>query len=58
MERQNGLELVKGLDIHSPYLFNLYSQYMVRKSTLDGIETGVRLGGRCINNLRNAVVIV
>ena len=36
----------------SPYLFNLYREYIMRKSTLDDIEAGVRTGGRGINNLR------
>ena len=57
MEIQNGLELLNGLDrgcILSPYLFTLYSEYIMRKSNLDDIEPGVRIGGRCINNIRYA----
>jgi len=37
-----------------PQLFNLYREYIMRKSNLDDIEAGVRIGGRHINNLRYA----
>ena len=40
--------------ILSPYLFNLYSEYIMRKACLDDLEIGVRIGGRKINNLRYA----
>ena len=33
-------------------VFNLYSESIKRKSNLDDIEAGVRIGGRRIRNLR------
>ena len=38
----------------SPYLFNLYSDYIMRKAHLDEVDIGVRMGGRNINNFKNA----
>ena len=38
----------------SPYLFNLYSEYIMRQANLDQLDIGVRMGGRKINNLRYA----
>ena len=38
----------------SPYLLNLYSEYIMRQANLEEIDIGVRLGGRQINNLRYA----
>ena len=38
----------------SPYLFNLYSEYIMRQANLDKIDIGGRMGGRKINNLRYA----
>ena len=38
----------------SPYLFNLYSDYIMRPANLEELEIGVRMGGRKINNLRYA----
>ena len=40
--------------ILSPYLFNLYSEYIMRQADLGELEIGVRIGGRKINNLRYA----
>eukprot|EP00112_Aurelia_sp_Birch-Aquarium-sp1_P026756 Seg970.1 transcript_id=Seg970.1/GoldUCD/mRNA.D3Y31 product="Retrovirus-related Pol polyprotein from type-2 retrotransposable element R2DM" pseudo=true protein_id=Seg970.1/GoldUCD/D3Y31 len=40
--------------ILSPYLFNLYSENMIRMAGLEEIEHGIRIGGRNINNLRYA----
>jgi hypothetical protein len=39
--------------ILSPYLFNLYSEYIRRRVGLED-EKGIRIGGRNINNLRYA----
>jgi hypothetical protein len=36
--------------ILSPYLFNLYSEYIMRRVGLED-ERGTRIGGRNINNL-------
>ena len=38
----------------SPYLFNLYSEYIMRQANLDELDIGVRMGGIKINNLRYA----
>ena len=37
-----------------PYLFNLYSEYIMRQANLDELDIGVRMGGIKINNLRYA----
>jgi hypothetical protein len=36
-----------------PYLFNLYSEYIMRRVGLED-EKGIKIGGRTINNLRYA----
>ena len=36
----------------SPCLFNLYAEYIIRNAGLD--ETGIKIAGRTINNLRSA----
>jgi len=36
--------------ILSPYLFNLYSEYIMRRVGLEE-EKGMKVGGRTINNL-------
>ena len=40
--------------ISSPYLFNLYSEYIMRNPGLDEAQTGIKIAGRNINNLRSA----
>ena len=40
----------------SQYLFNLYSEYIMREANLEELDIGVRMGGRKINNLRYADV--
>ena len=39
--------------ILSPYLFNMYSEYIVRKVGFEN-NMGIKIGGRTINNLRYA----
>ena len=36
----------------SPCLFNLYTEYIMRKVGLDELQTEIKTGGRNINNLR------
>ena len=36
----------------SPYLFNLYTEHIVRNARLDELQAGVKIDGRNINNLR------
>ena len=38
----------------SPCLFNLYAEYIMRNAGLDEAQTGIRIAGRNINNLRYA----
>jgi len=48
-----GFEVRKGVRqgcILFPYLFNLYSEYIMRRMGLED-EKGIRIGGRNINNL-------
>jgi hypothetical protein len=37
----------------SPYLFNLYSEYILRRVGFEE-DKGIKVGGRTINNLRYA----
>ena len=36
----------------SPCLFNLYTEHIIRNICLDELQSGIRIGGRNINNLR------
>ena len=38
--------------ILSPCLFNLYAEYIMRKSELDKAQAGIKIAGRNSNNLR------
>ena len=38
----------------SPCLFNLYAKYIIRNTRLDEAQTGIKIAGRNINNLRYA----
>ena len=38
----------------SPYLFNLYVEYIVRNTGLEEAQAGIKITGRNINNLRYA----
>ena len=40
--------------IFSPCLFNLYPEYIMRKSGLDEAQAGIKIAGRNIKNLRYA----
>ena len=40
--------------ILSPYLFNLYAEYIMRNAGLDETQAGIKIAGRNINNLRYA----
>ena len=40
--------------ILSPYLFNLYAEYIMRNAGLDEAQAGIKTAGRNINNLRCA----
>ena len=38
----------------SPYLFNLYAEYILRNAGLDEAQAAIKIAGRNINNLRYA----
>ena len=40
--------------IPSPCLFNLYAEYIMRNTRLEEAQTGIKIAGRNINNLRYA----
>ena len=40
--------------ILSPYLFNFYSEYIMRNAGLEETQAGIKTAGRNINNLRYA----
>ena len=40
--------------ILSPCLFNLYTEYIMRNAGMDEAQTGIKIAGRNINNLKYA----
>ena len=38
----------------SPWLFNLYAEYIMRNAGLEDAQAGIKIPGRNINNLRYA----
>ena len=38
----------------SPYLFNVYAEYIMRNAGLEEAPAGIKIAGRNINNLRYA----
>jgi len=40
--------------ILSPYLFNLYAEYIMRNAGLEEAQAGIKIAGRNINKLRHA----
>ena len=50
-------QIGKGLHqgcIWSPYLFNLYAEYIMRNAGLDEVQGGIKIARRNISNLRYA----
>ena len=41
--------------ILSPYLFNLYAEYIMQNACLDEAQTGIKISRKNINNFRYAV---
>ena len=41
--------------ILSPYLFNLYAEYIMKNTRLHEAQAGIKIAGRNINNLRYAM---
>ena len=58
MEQQigskSGKECIKPVNPLSPCLFNLYAEYIMRNDGLYEAESGIKIVGRNINNLRYA----
>ena len=53
----NWLQIGKGVHqgyILSPYLLNLYAEYIIRNAGLEEAQAGIKIAGRNINNLRYA----
>ena len=53
----NWFKIWKGVHqgcISSPCLFNLYAEYIIHNAGLDDWQTGIKIAGRNINNLRYA----
>ena len=53
----NCFQIGKGVHrgcIWSPYLFNLYAEYIIQNARLDEAQAGIKIAGRNINNLRYA----
>ena len=59
MEQWTGSKVRKGVCqgcMLSPCLFNLYEEYILQNAGLDEAQTGIKIAGRNINNLRYADV--
>ena len=56
-EQQTGFKSEKRICqgyILSPFLFNLYAEYIMRNAGLEEAQAGIMIAGRNINNLRYA----
>ena len=48
------LPLARFISTLSPCLFNFYAEYIMRNAGLEETQTGIKIAGRNINNLRYA----
>ena len=48
------IKIEKGSYLLSPCLFNLYTEHIMRNARLDELQTGIKIGGRNISNLKYA----
>ena len=54
MEKQTGLQIGKWVPqgcVLSPYLFNLYAEYIIQNARLNEAQAGIKIARRNINNL-------
>ena len=51
---KSGKEYVHQGCILSPFLFNLYAEYIMRNAGLEEAQAGIKIAGRNINNLKYA----
>ena len=57
VEQQHWFQIGKGVCQDctlSPCLFNFYAEYIMRNAGLEETQTGIKIAGRNINNLRYA----
>ena len=58
IEQQTGFQIRKGVRqgyiLLSPCLFNFYAEYIMRNAGLEEAQSGIKIAGRNINNLRYA----
>ena len=53
-ETTDWFQIGKGIHqgyVLSPYLFNLYAEYIMQNAKLDEAQTGIKIAGRTINNM-------
>ena len=56
-ETTNWFKIGNGVNqvcILSPCLFNLYAEYIIQNAGMDDSQTGIKIAGRNVNNLRYA----
>ena len=57
MEQPDWFQIGKGVCqgcVLSPYLFNLYAEYIMRNAGLEETQAGIKIAGKNLNNLRYA----